>query len=166
MADCQSFCATVASLTCPNDDLAECETRCRGLGINTEICPMQSSDAVQCLQKALVCDSYGKWAFDATTIFTQCTAASLELLSCGACEPRPNDSECDSCSQQNCCSERKAHYEDPLFRELTLCMGACGGPQPGPCVDDCNQKHLYPEATSNALSDCEAAACNGCDPGS
>ncbi len=156
---CQSGCNKAMSLGCPNDDLQACINECEADGAEAKAaCPNEYGRALGCTEQLpLVCGSSGEARIaDEDQIYVQCRDELAAFGACSACHAQADDDACDSCSKQNCCSQRKAAFGDPAVFDLLDCLNAC---EDSACSDACSAK--YPELVSKAqaLESCESSQC-------
>jgi hypothetical protein len=161
--DCDSICQKAASLGCANYDAADCSVECQEtFGPTLDACPSESSSYFGCLQQLpMECDADGEPSFadNEDAIYTQCGSQALALSGCTACVPESDDSACQSCKKQNCCSERKALYSDPATLQLAECYDAC---TESTCQQACTNQYPSLVAKAEALAGCEQSKCPEC----
>lgn len=156
---CESVCNKAASLGCPNDDLQACIAECEAEGAEAKAaCPNEYGRMLGCTENlTLVCGSSGTATIaDEDQIYAQCRSELSAYAACTACDPQTDDDACDSCSKQNCCSQRQAAYGDPAVFDLLECLGACDD---SACSQACASKYPGLISKGEALASCESSQC-------
>jgi hypothetical protein len=152
-ATCAQACAHIAAANCPSEDSeALCTSDCQSDIMGVAACQSQAGALAGCANGATV-----TCAADGTADLSACNSQIIAFNTCAACEAVASDSACDSCSKQQCCSEKKAYFSDPDLPALADCFDACASD--ATCTQGCQSQ--YPGAFSKvkAYLDCQANNC-------
>lgn len=82
-----------------------------------------------------------------------------------ACSRLFQDSTCDTCIDQSCCSPAAACNANADCKTILSCLANCGPANPQTCKESCKSASPAGLSDYNALSQCSSPACPGsCNP--
>ncbi|MBK6697198.1 MAG: hypothetical protein IPG50_34165 [Myxococcales bacterium] len=178
--DCPAYCLIIGGRSTSCEDTAKCETACKAAkkAATTASCADEWQALTDCTAgegtggkpPAVTCDSKG-----AVTVTSGCTSKKTAFEDCiggssgdagstGSCtlkqEIDPN-AACNTCAENNCCSEWNACLDDTDCDAFLQCITACPAGTAGTtCVNGCQSSHSTGASLASTAVTCLQGPCS------